>query len=143
MKKLLTLLALSGILFFIGQKEALAQTEGYELGLRGGFANGVAFAMPLGANRLHASVGFGTNLSIDALYDWQRPLGDGGFFFYPGIGVSVAFGTEFELGVAGEAGIEYQFEFPLSLAADFRPIYEFTGSTGFKSGWGIEARWRF
>ena len=142
MKKLFTIIALSGLLFFSSQ-HAEAQTTGIELGLRGGYASGVDFAMPLGSNRLHADVGFGDNLNIDALYDWQIPVFGEGFMFYPGVGISTEFGDEFEFGAAGELGLEYQFKFPLTIAADFRPIYEFTGDTGYKSGWGFNVRWRF
>lgn len=142
MKKIFTIIALAGILF-INAQQSKAQTTGFELGLRGGYASGVDFAMPLGGNRLHADVGFGNNLNIDALYDWQIPVFGGGFLLYPGVGVSTEFGDNFEFGVAGEIGLEYQFDFPLTIAADYRPIYEFTGDTGFKSGWGFNVRWRF
>ena len=142
MKNLFTTLILISTFLFSSQN-LNAQTTGFELGLRGGYHNGVSFAMPLGANRLHAAVGFGSNLDIDALYDWQIPVFGEGWFVYLGVGVSMEFASDFEFGAAGDLGLEYQFNFPLSIGADYRPIYEFTGNSGFKSGWGISARWRF
>ena len=112
MKKLFTIIALSGILLFTA-KDSNAHIQGFELGVRFGFSQGVDFAMPLGSNRLHANVGFGNSLNINALIDWQFPFfGDGAFILYPGIGVSTEFGDEFKFGAAGEIGLKYQFEFP-------------------------------
>ena len=74
------IIALVGVVLISNQK-VNAQTEGFELGLRGGWASGIDFAMPLGSNRLHAYVGFGSHLSIDALYDWKITIIGDGFSF--------------------------------------------------------------
>jgi len=144
MKKLLAIIALSGALFFTAQNTAQAQTEGYELGVRNFY--GVSFAMPLGNNRLHASaaVNFNQNFGIDALYNWQIPIIDDNWFLFPGVGVATEFNANGVFaGVAAEFGIEYQFDFPLSLSVDVRPTFYFTDIAPFNPNGAIEARWRF
>ncbi|MCB0495267.1 MAG: outer membrane insertion C- signal [Cyclobacteriaceae bacterium] len=146
MKKIVSVFALAGLVFFASHN-AQAQTEGYELGLRFGdyFAAGagIDFAMPLSANRLHATADFNSvGVGVTALYDWQFPFAEG-FMFYPGVGASVLIGDPFLLGITGDVGVEYQFPFPLTLGIDFRPTIPIVGDYSFRPGWGLNARWRF
>lgn len=146
MKKLVTVFALAGFVFFASHN-AQAQTEGIELGLRFGdnLGNnvGIEFAMPLSSNRLHATADFGSfGVGVTALYDWQFPFAEG-FMFYPGVGGTVLLGSIFELGIAGDLGVEYQFPFPLTLGVDYRPTIFFTEGSHFGNGWGLNTRWRF
>jgi hypothetical protein len=154
MKKIVTIIALSGMLFLAAQTESYAQsearTEGYELGVRNFY--GASFAMPLGGNRLHASAAFNLQkpsdlhnraFNVDVLYDWQFPAFGAGWFLFAGVGGSMEISSNFDIGVTGEFGVEYQFEFPLSLSADVRPTYYFTNSGDFSPYGGFEARWRF
>ena len=146
MKKIISVFAMAGLVFFATQN-AQAQTEGIELGLRFGdnLGNNVAieFDMPLSGNRLHATVDFGNfGVGATALYDWQFPFAEG-FMFYPGVGATALLGSVFELGIAGDVGVEYQFPFPLTLGVDYRPTIFFTEGSHFGNGWGLNARWRF
>ena len=151
MKKLVAIIALSGVMFFITPNEAKAQTQGLELGLRFANANDFAvdFAMPLGANRFHANANFNNaGIGVAALYDWQFPFAQG-FMFYPGLGGALAIydngtgGTNLALAVGGEVGVEYQFEFPLTLGVDYKPMFSLVTGGGYADGWGFNARWRF
>ncbi len=146
MKKGLTIFALVGVMFFVSQNEAQAQTEGFEIGLRFANANSAAidFAMPLGENRLHANANFfNGGFGVTGIYDWQFAFGDG-FMFYPGIGASMAIAnSNFGFALGGEVGVEYGFDFPLSLGVDYQPMFAITNGGGYADGWGINARWRF
>ena len=144
MKKLVTVFALAGLVFFASQN-VQAQTEGIELGLRFANAENVAidFAMPLGSNRLHANAAFYSGgVGVGALYDWQFPFAEG-FVFYPGLGAAVALSDSFGLAVGGEVGVEYQFPFPLTLGVDYQPMFSLINGSGYADGWGFNARWRF
>lgn len=160
MKKLMLLVALA-----FGLSLAQAQSDGPELGIRfgGGYGtslNAVDGVFPLGdVNRLHADLAFGNNvLSLDGLYEWQFPIGEG-FMVYPGVGgsfyswrgydqtingVRVSTGSSSTLAVMGVIGIEYQIEpIPLSVGLDFRPAIGLTNSAGYGNGWGLMCRYRF
>lgn len=149
MKKLVSVIALAGLFFFVSQN-VQAQTEGIELGLR--FANGDAvaidFAMPLSANRLHANANFNSGgFGVAAIYDWQFPFAEG-FMFYPGLGAALSIydngsGSDLGLAVGGEVGVEYQFPFPLTLGLDYQPMFSLINGGGYADGWGLNARWRF
>ena len=151
MKKVLAVIIFSVILVCSLQNEAQAQTEGYEIGLRFANGNDIAFdfAMPLGANRLHANVNFFKGgIGVAGIYDWQFPFAEG-FMFYPGIGASISIfdnplgGTDLGLAIGGEVGVEYQFDFPLTLGLDYQPMFDILNNGGYADGWGLNARWRF
>ncbi len=146
MKKLVTLFALTGLFLVVSQTNSKAQTEGLELGLRFANANAIAidFAMPLSSNRLHANANFYSGgFGVNALYDWQFAFADG-FVFYPGLGASVAIAnSNFGLALGGEVGVEYQFDFPLTLGVDYQPMFAITNGGGYADSWGLNARWRF
>ena len=52
-----------------------------------------------------------------------EPLFGDGWFIYLGVGVSMEFASDFEFGAAGDLGIEYQFNFPLSFPAGIAILY--------------------
>ena len=150
MKKLITMVLLVGALF-LSTQNAEAQTQGFELGLRFVNTNSAAvdFAMPLGANRMHAFLNlYNGGIGVAGLYDWQFPFADG-FMFYPGIGVALSLvdnplgGTDMYLAAGGEAGVEYQFDFPLTLGIDYQLRLGIVNFRGYGDGWGVNARWRF
>ncbi len=81
-------------------------------------------------NRLEFDLGFRSRDNVDAfklvgLYQWVRPL-DGNFNWYLGAGAGVgsydtpAGNGSFAL-VAGNVGIEYNFDIPLLISLDVRP----------------------
>jgi len=133
--------------------ESNAQSN-WEAGIRFGQDFAIDATIPLSARpRLHASAYFGNNgmpmysdFGLAALFDWMFALDDGptGLKFYPGVGPEMYFGNEFNIGVAGDFGVEYSFEFPLTIGFDWRPGVFFTNDVGFQANnWGLMARFRF
>lgn len=99
-----------------------------EIGLRFGemHDNNIAIdaTIPIKDKRIHAFVSFGDNVGVDVLYDLiiQPIFRSPDFRFYAGLGLSTLFASDFKLGVAGEAGIEYAFpRTPISIGIDYRP----------------------
>ncbi|WP_420581494.1 outer membrane insertion C- signal [Reichenbachiella sp.] len=143
MKKLFVLSAI----FIVSMTTVSAQ----ELGIRFGdvVGNDVAVdgVFSLGEfSRLHADVSFGDNVGVEVLYDFfYKPLGDTpGLNWYIGVGPSMLFSDPFFLGVSGEIGLEYHFDFPLALGADWRPTFWLIENTDFRAdAFGINARYVF
>jgi hypothetical protein len=70
--------------------------------------------------------------------------GPQGLKFYPGVGPEFYFGDNFDVGIAGNFGAEYSFNFPLTIGIDYRPGLMITdGFSGYSNNWGITARFRF
>ncbi len=131
----------------------IATTNAQELGLRfGGMSGygGVAIdgVFGTGASRIHADLGFfNDGFAVEALWDLlYKPLGGEAFNWYLGVGPSLAiWNSDFQLGVSGEAGIEYRFNgVPLALGLDWRPTFWVLEDTHFNSGgFGLNVRFIF
>ena len=142
MKKILFLIFVFAGLFHFSQAQ--------EVGIRFGDAFGGNFAVDGvfglgGFSRIHADVSFGDNgVGVDALWDFiHQPLGSG-FDWYLGVGPSAYLGDPFALGVSGEIGLEYHFDFPLALGVDWRPTFIIIENTDFEAGWfGFNIRYVF
>ena len=98
-------------------------------------------------SRIHADVSFGNGVGIDVLWDFlYRPLGGEAFNWYAGVGPSmVAQDSNFDLGIAGEIGLEYRFNtVPIALGVDWRPMFEIIDTTDFHAGgFGFNVRYVF
>lgn len=115
------------------------------IGLRFGGGDGlgaeVSYQRALGSNnRLELDLGWRNDSNFDAyklaaLYQWVWNI-DGGFNWYAGAGGGVGSVTDNRsaarrgndgtfLFLAGDIGIEYNFDFPLLLSLDFRPEFGF------------------
>lgn len=99
-----------------------------EIGLRFGdmYENniGIDATVPIKDKRIHASVSFGSNVGVEALYDFamESIFRSPDFRYYVGVGLTTLFASEFKLGVVGELGLEYGFpRTPLSIGLDYRP----------------------
>jgi hypothetical protein len=126
----------------------------WEAGIRFGDNFSIDATIPLSARpRLHAAAYFGdffdydnsSDFGLAAYFDWMFSLEGGptGLKFYPGVGPEIFFG-EFNIGLAGDFGVEYSFDFPLTIGLDWRPGVIFTNDVGFHSAnWGLMARFRF
>ena len=138
MRFLLTVVAFLGFL-------QLAQAQ--EIGIRfGEGANNVALdgVFALGEfNRVHGNVNFGSGVGIDLLWDFlYRPVSDSGLNWYVGVGPSLVINDPFFFGVAGEIGLEYRFDFPLSLSIDWRPTLWIVSDTDFRADFfGLNLRY--
>ena len=99
------------------------------IGIRGGFGAGVSYQHTVGANFIDADLGFGNGLNLAATYNWMlaqpqwTSRGEWGVYAGPGAALGLGFGDAsfFNVGVAGEVGLEYTFWFPLQLSVDIRP----------------------
>ena len=126
-------------------------TNAQELGVRFGSITGGNVAIDgifsMGEfSRIHADVSFGNGVGIDVLWDFlYRPLPGEAFNWYVGAGPYTFIGSNFELGVVGEIGLEYHFnEVPLAIGIDWRPYLRIIDNTDFvvKSG-GLNVRYVF
>lgn len=136
------------LLLFVINLSAVSGQSNWELGFRVGEKSGIDATIPLSeAPRLHPSLYvFETYLGAGLYFDWLFNIQDApqGLKFYPGVGPELYFGPEIEIGAAGNFGAEYSFDFPLTIAIDWRPRILITE----KLQWhgeniGVIARFRF
>ena len=118
----------------------------WEIGARFGDDISIEATIPLAASpRLHPAIYF-NRFGVATYFDWLFALTDGptGLKFYPGVGPEFFFEDSFDFHIAGNFGAEYSFDFPLTLAFDWRPGFAVTEGFNFKYGnWGFSARFRF
>ena len=74
-----------------------------------------------------------------------KPLGDvQGLNWYTGAGATTYIGDDFNLGVAGEVGLEYHFDFPMAIGIDWRPHLNIIEDTNFNANsFGLNLRYVF
>ncbi|NND88033.1 MAG: hypothetical protein HKM28_02170 [Flavobacteriaceae bacterium] len=143
-KNLLVLAFIVGGMFTMSAQSISKNAIGVRLGDSDGFGTEVNYQRAVGTNnnRIELGAGFRSNSSFDAiklvgLYEWVWNI-DGGFNWYVGPGAGVGKidfdGGRFENDprfdddetfafLAGVAGIEYNFDFPLLLSLDVRPEF--------------------
>ena len=104
---------------------------GLRIGDNDGFGGEISYQRYLQENnRLEFDLGWRDSNNVDAfklvgLYQWVFPI-EGDFNWFVGAGAGIG---SFDAGendgifalVAGDIGVEYNFEFPLILSLDFRP----------------------
>lgn len=164
MKKLLfTAIMLVGLAFSAEAQNFSKNAIGLRLGDNDGFGGEISYQRALSSNnRLELDLGWRNSKYVDAfkligLYQWVWKI-EGGFNWYAGVGGGVGSwnynrnGFEKESGsfvaLAGDIGIEYNFDFPLQLSLDFRPEIYFGGDyADFRDGFGpdiaLGIRYRF
>ena len=142
MKKLVFVFA-----FFLIISGSVNAQSNWEAGVRFGSDFALDMTMPLGnAVRFHPTVYFDSSVAIGAYFDWMFALSGGptGLKFYPGVGPEFFFHNDFDVAVAGNFGMEYSFDFPLTIGFDWRPHFMLSNSMKFSSSnWGFIARFRF
>lgn len=122
---------------------AQAGSEKYAIGARvgygyAGFPVEVSFMWGIGPelNRLEMDLGFhywhyaGYNyagLQFTAAYQWRWNIVKGLHWYVgPAANISTQFRyLPFSFGVGGQVGIEYDFDAPVQLTIDYRPMYNF------------------
>jgi hypothetical protein len=137
MKKLILLFAVFVTFTFAASAQEIADKAiGLRLGDDDGFGAEISYQRALGDNnRLELDLGIRSGNNYDGfkltgLYQWVWHL-DGSFNWYAGAGggvgsysVDVPGGEDFDdtfLFLAGDVGIEYNFDIPLQLSLDIRP----------------------
>lgn len=126
----------------IGGIHAQSNWEG---GIRFGDRWSADFTVPMQSVRFHPSVYF-DRFGIGGYFDWMYALSDGpsGLKFYPGLGPEVFFGNKVDVAIAGNFGVEYSLNIPLTIGFDWRPGFTMTNDFKWKSSnWGIMVRYRF
>ncbi|MDX1363428.1 hypothetical protein [Arenibacter latericius] len=132
MKKLFGLLTVALLMTISAQSQSISENAlGLRLGDNDGFGGEISYQRYLKENnRLEFDLGWRNSNDVDAfklvgLYQWVMPI-DGGFHWFVGAGAGIgqydadnSNGT-FAL-IAGDIGIEYDFDIPLILSLDFRP----------------------
>jgi hypothetical protein len=155
MKKTTLTIVMACIAIFIVQ----AQSTQKNIGLRFGPTAEISYQHPLSdVNRVEIDLGTSrTVFSLNGIYHWTNDLSDwaDGLSWYYGPGATLGFVrynniqdvSRLALGVVGQIGLEYNFNFPLQLTADFRPaIYIYRPKSMDYSNYGnfcISARYRF
>ena len=120
--------------------------QAQEIGIRFGDAFGGNYAVDARFSGLHADVNFGDGgIGLEVLWDLlYQGLGAKGFDWYAGAGLSTYLGDPFLLGITGEIGLEYHFDFPIVVGADWRPTFIVIDYTEFEGGWfGFNVRYVF
>lgn len=142
MKKLILSAFLLLGLVFSGHAQDRKNAIGLRLGDNDGFGGEVSYQRSFSPkNRLELDLGFRNSNNYDAfkltgLYQWVWNI-EGGFNWYAGVGGGIgSWSYDYNgpgpgddrynddgtfLFVAGDIGIEYNFDIPLQLALDFRP----------------------
>ena len=144
MKKLLLIVSL-----MIGIA-SVTQAQSQYIGARGGNGGELSYQKELSStNRIEADLGYyyyyGINLT--GVYQWVKPIpGVEGLEWFYGGGATISLASyynSFDLGLAGNIGIDYNFSFPLQIGLDYRPAIMFLGSGFNYQGYAFSARWRF
>ncbi|MUP45681.1 hypothetical protein E0K83_07980 [Gramella sp. BOM4] len=142
MKKIVLFAAfvLGGVLFHQANAQRIADNAiGLRIGGGGGYGAEISYQRAIGGdnNRLEFDLGWRDDSHFDAiklvgLYQWVWNI-EGGFNWYAGAGAGLGNFDDnrhnndglFAL-IAGDIGIEYDFDFPLLISLDFRPEIGFS-----------------
>ncbi|MDR6301628.1 hypothetical protein [Mesonia maritima] len=147
MKKIFLIVAVAlGSIMTSQAQEISDNAIGLRLGGGDGFGAEVSYQRAIGSNnnRLELDLGWRNDNDFDAfklaaLYQWVWNI-EGGFNWYAGIGGGIGsvddkrFDDRFDrdgddgafVFIAGNIGIEYNFDIPLMLSLDFRPEFGFS-----------------
>src|SRR5690606_33752748 len=159
MKKfVLTCLLISGGFFCANAQMISENAIGLRLGDSNGFGVEISYQRAIGGdnNRLELDLGIEDDEHFNAfqltgIYQWVWNI-DGGFNWYAGPGAGIGFfsfeddfpgaedNSEAYFFIAGDVGIEYNFDIPLMLSLDLRPEFGFNDyddDVDFNIGLGI------
>lgn len=172
--KILSTFLLLGLVFSANAQEISKNAIGLRIGDNDGFGAEVSYQRALSKNnRLELDLGWrnrsnyyinddydSNSVKLAGLYQWVWNI-DKGFNWYVGAGGGIAnsnyYGDDFDSNgrykkhsstyafIAGDIGIEYNFDFPLLLSLDFRPELYFTDKVrdDFGPDIAISARFQF
>lgn len=157
---------LLGVSFVFATTLASAQVNPHAIGLRlgGGSVSGAEISYQhglTGINRIEFDLGFANSnhysaFSLSGTYHWVHPTNwTQGMNWYIGPGAYLGGrswhsdyfgdrGSQFLLGINGQVGLEYNFQFPLQVSLDLRPRLGIIGDSGnldFDLGLGVRYYW--
>lgn len=118
-----------------------ASAQPRAVGARFGYGAEVSYQHNFGSNFVEADLGLGDfkYLNVAATYNFMiaQPnwTSSGEWGFYAGPGLAVAAGNALHIGIAGQVGLEYTFDFPLQLSIDLRPQLGLIGNSFGLWGW--------
>ena len=141
------------VLFILSTLFTMHNLSAQEIGIRFGsslIGNNVAIdgLFSIGEySRVHTDLTFSDNgVGAAALWNFSfEPINDfPDLHWYIGAGPFTVIGDDFDLGVAGEIGIEYEFlDLPLTIGLDWRPGFEIIDNTDFHAtGFGLNVRYQ-
>ncbi|GAB2770119.1 hypothetical protein [Salinimicrobium soli] len=151
MKKLILLTFCVFGFALTSQAQSIADNAlGLRLGDNDGFGTEISYQRGLSDNnRLEFDLGWRSRNNTDAfrltgLYQWVWNI-EGGFNWYAGAGAGIGSvdnddDSDFFALVAGDVGIEYDFDFPLLISLDFRPeigFNDYNDDLGFDIALGV------
>lgn len=166
MKKLfLSATFLFAVVFAVEAQNISKNALGLRLGDNDGFGGEISYQRKLsGDNRLELDLGFRNSkyydaLKLAAIYQWTWKI-DNGFYWYAGVGGGLGtwknnfykgdyktYDSGTILFVAGDLGIEYNFDVPIQLALDIRPELYFNSdkyrTDNFGPDLALSIRYRF
>ena len=164
-KVILSAIMLIGLTFSAQAQDISKNAIGLRLGDSDGFGGEISYQRGLSKNnRLEFDLGWRNSNYVDAfkltgLYQWVWNI-EGGFNWYAGVGGGLgSWNKDIKIGndryedsgafvfVAGDLGIEYNFDFPLQLSLDIRPELYFNSDDYRKDNFGpdiaLGVRYRF
>jgi hypothetical protein len=138
----------------VNAQEIANHALGLRLGDSDGFGAEISYQKSLGRySRLEANLGWRDSRDFNAfkitgLYQWVHQL-EGNFNWYYGVGGglgSVDFDEDFDTDangglfvlIAGDIGVEYNFDIPLLLSLDLRPELGLVGYDGFSNNFDFD-----
>lgn len=151
------LIAIFALCFGVKAQNAI----GLRLGVGSASNVEVSFQTPMSMdNRLEFNLGWNnyvgndngswTNIRLSGTYQWVFPIMNS-LNWYVGPGAMLSFydishsghdNDHFGIGVGGQIGLEYAFDFPLTLSLDMRQMWDFLGYTSW-DGIALCVRYRF
>lgn len=138
----------------VGAQDISEHALGLRLGDSDGFGAEISYQKSIGRyNRAEFNLGWRDSREFDAfkltgIYQWVHQI-EGNFNWYYGLGGGLG-SVEFEpvpdgedndglfVFVAGDIGVEYNFDIPLLLSLDFRPEIGLLGYDGFDDGFDFD-----
>ena len=130
---------------------AVSTAQPRAIGVRAGYGGELSYQHSVGSNFAEFDLGlFNNSAALSAIYDFII-AGNGNFNVYAGPGARLGtwVGKDysgFDLGLAGQIGLEYNFSFPMQISLDWKPIWHFIGDDhkGFDGyGAALGLRYRF
>jgi len=128
----------------------VAQPRG--IGFRAGYgAQEISYQHYVGDQFIEGDLGTANfkSIQLHIVYNWiiANPgwTDKGQWYLYGGAGIGGGYSNYYDydpygfVGIAGQLGLEYQFDFPLALSIDFRPLI----GPKFGDGGGFYNRWEY